>query len=217
MQPSDLLAATDYTVGALRPAADRDWTVLAGSLEWDCAFTVAHVAGALTKYTLYLAAATTRWSPLVTNAHAQASPDTLLDGVEIGAASLVFVASHVDDATRGYHAWGMSDRSASLARGAEEVLVHGWDVAQGLGLAFDPPAEVCAAVVARRYPWAGDAADPWATLLVASGRTDEPAWTPVEGPLEEWDGERPAGGRPPAIAWTWDDASGAWIPTHPEP
>lgn len=237
MLPSDLRAASDFTVSALRSVTDRDWSVPAGSLDWDCAFTVAHVVGALTKYTVYLAAGATRWSPIVTSPHPDATPDALLDGLEIGAAALAFVASHVDDETLGYHAWGMSDRSASLARGAEEVLVHGWDVAQGLGADFEPPAEVCAAVVARRYPWAATggmeagvvegatkragpvnagAAGPWATLLVAAGRTDEPAWVPVECPLSEWDGERPAGGQPAAVAWTKDDGSGHWVPTYPE-
>lgn len=144
MRPADLLAATEFALGALRPVTDRDWSVRAGSLEWDVAYTVAHVAGSMAKATTYLASATTMWSPLVTTGHPKATNDQLLDGVEVSALGLAFVAAHVDDSTRGFHAWGMSDAAAFLARGGNETLVHGWDVASGLGIAFDPAHRSCA-------------------------------------------------------------------------
>ena len=65
MRPGDVLAATEFAVNALRPVADRDWSVRAGSLDWDVAFTVSHVAGSMTKAATYLAAAATTWSPLI--------------------------------------------------------------------------------------------------------------------------------------------------------
>lgn len=215
MLPSDLLASVELTVGALRPFTDRDWSVRAGSLEWDVAFTVAHVAACMTKYAVYLAAATTNWSPLLVSGDPRASNDQLLDAVEITAAGLSFVASSVDGSTRGYHAWGMGDGSAFLARGANELLVHGSDAASGLGVAFQPPASVCGPIVAQRLPWVTDVADPWDTLLTANGRTGGENWPMFEGPLEEWDGTAPSGpGRPPAVAWEWDAVAQRWEPTY---
>lgn len=147
MRPTDLLAATEFVLDALRPVTDRDWSVRAGSLEWDIAFTVAHVAGSMTKAATYLAAAATTWSPLVISGDTRATNDQLLDGVEVSARGLAFVAAHVEGSSRGFHAWGMGDAAAFLARGANEVLVHGWDVASGLGIAYDPPPQVCAPIV----------------------------------------------------------------------
>lgn len=217
MRPADLVAATEFALDALRPAADRDWSVRAGTLEWSVALTVTHVAGSMTKGAAYLASAATTWSPLVISADPRATNRQLLDGIEISARGLAFVAGHVDGSTRAFHAWGMGDAAAFLARAANEVLVHGWDVATGLGIEFDPPREVCAPVVRRRFPWVADDADPWATLLTAEGRVGGHHWIPVEVPLADWDGVAPAGAQPPAVAWDWDAATARWVPTYPDP
>jgi uncharacterized protein (TIGR03083 family) len=215
MRSSDFLAATEFTLGSLRALADRDWSVPANTLEWDVAFTVTHVGAHLTKATAYLASASTTWSPLVISGDARATNDQLLDALEIAARALAFVADRVDDSTRSFHAWGMGDRAAALARGANEVLVHGWDAARGLGVDFNPPAGVCAPVVRRRFPWVAADVDPWTTLLVAEGRVGDEHWIPVEVPLDEWDGQRASGPQPPAVAWTWDDATARWVRHDP--
>lgn len=215
MRPADLITASTFTVDTLRSVADRDWSAPAGNLEWDIRFTVTHVAGGLTKYAVYLAAGATKWSPLVISPDARASNDQLLDAVDLSARALAFAAAHVDRDARAFHAWGMNDASAFLSRGAIEILVHGWDVATGLDLPFEPPKALCASIVARTFPWADPASDPWTTLLTANGRTGEPPWTPLEAPLEEWDGTPPSGGRPPAVAWTWDPDAAQWRPTYP--
>src|SRR5207302_6581811 len=142
----------------------------------------------------------------------RATNGQLLDGVELAARGLAFVAAHVGESTRGFHAWGMGDAAAFLARGADEVLVHGWDVASGLGIAFDPPPDVCAPILRRRFPWVANDVDPWPTLLTAEGRAGAAHWLPVEVPLEEWDGVAPSEPRPPAIAWEPDAATARWVP-----
>lgn len=215
MRAADLLAATEFTLRALRPTADRDWSVRAGSLDWDVATTVAHVAGSLLKAATYLASEATTWSPLVISRDPRATNDQLLDALETSARGLAFVADHVEDSTRGFHAWGMGDAAAFLARGANEVLVHGWDAASGLDVPFDPPPELGAPIVRRRHPWLREDDEPWTTLLRASGRMGEHHWIPVEVPLADWDGAEPTAAQPPAIAWTWDAAAARWVATHP--
>src|SRR4051812_32131042 len=52
---ADVTRASRFVADALEPAIGRDWSVLAGRLEWTVEFTMEHIAAALSKYTLYLA------------------------------------------------------------------------------------------------------------------------------------------------------------------
>jgi hypothetical protein len=58
--------------------------------------------------------------------------------------------------------------------GVTETLVHGHDAAQGLGVPWEPPADLCARVLSRLFPGAPADAPPWAVLLWATGRGDLP-------------------------------------------
>jgi hypothetical protein len=55
-----------------------------------------------------------------------------------------------------------------------ETLVHTYDLAQGLGLRWSPPADLCTRALARLFPDAPADTDPWPTLLWATGRGDLP-------------------------------------------
>jgi hypothetical protein len=107
-------------------------------------------------------------------------------------------------AARAYHPAGMADRSGFCAMGADEILVHTHDIASGLALDFVPPADLCAAVVARLFPWAPSGEGPWATLLWCNGRHPlgghdrlDPNWGWHCAPLSEWDRRSAARLRPP--------------------
>ena len=63
------------------------------------------------------------------------------------------------------------------AMGCVEALVHGHDIAQGLGLDLNARRDVCGRVLARLFP--NNPADlidldPWTVLLWATGRLDLP-------------------------------------------
>jgi hypothetical protein len=58
--------------------------------------------------------------------------------------------------------------------GIVETLVHAHDLAEGLGLAWDPPGDLCSRVLARLFPDAPGSTDPWPTLLWATGRAELP-------------------------------------------
>ena len=210
MQVSDFLAVAECALDALRATTDRDWTVRAGSLDWDVTFTLGHTAHGVTKWAMYLPAGATKWSPLVVSSNPTATNDQLLDGLDISARGLAFVAAHVDAGTVAFHQWAMGDTSSFLARAANEVLIHSWDVAQGLGTDFAPAPVLCTPILRRSFPWADETADPWVTLLTANGRTGSEPWIPFEAPLAEWDGHVPVP-RPPATAWQLDQ-SGRWTP-----
>lgn len=80
--------------------------------------------------------------------------------------------------------WGPTDPGGFVALGCNEVLVHGYDMACGLGIAWRPPAPLAAAVLARLFRDAPDG-DPAEVLLWCTGRLPlEPlprrtAWVPV--------------------------------------
>jgi hypothetical protein len=65
---------------------------------------------------------------------------------------------------------GMADPEGFAAMGCVELLVHGNDIAEGLGVTFDPPREPCARTVERLFPTAPVSDDPWRLLLWAAGR-----------------------------------------------
>lgn len=69
--------------------------------------------------------------------------------------------------------------------GIVETLVHTHDLAQGLGFAWNPPADLCSRVLARLFPDAPESTDPWPALLWATGRDELP-------------------GRPRLTTWRWD-------------
>ena len=84
--------------------------------------------------------------------------------------------------TRAWHPYGTSDPEGFAAMGVVETLVHGHDVAQGLGLPWEPSADLCARVLNRLFPGAPADAHPWAALLWATGRAD----LPDRPRLSEW-------------------------------
>jgi hypothetical protein len=87
-------------------------------------------------------------------------------------------------ADRGWHSHGVADAAGFAAIGCAEVLVHGTDVADALGLPWSPPGDVAAAVLARLFPEVTDVPDPMASLLWATGRRALP-------------------GRPARTGWTY--------------
>jgi hypothetical protein len=109
-----------------------------------------------------------------------------------GSAILAAVVRSASPEARAYHPTGNADPAGFAAMGCAEVLVHGEDVARGLGLTLDPPREVCARTVARLFPHLGDVSDldPWTALLWATDRVEVPGrqrqkgWRWQGAPLE---------------------------------
>jgi hypothetical protein len=71
---------------------------------------------------------------------------------------------------RAYHPAGSADPAGFAAMAVVDTLVHTHDVLAGLGLGWEPPAELCARVLGRLFPNAPRDTPPWATLLWATGR-----------------------------------------------
>lgn len=180
---------------ALAPERAADWERPAGDLEWSCRGTLDHVPDALALYALHLATRAPERRPRLRNGDPSTTPADLLAIVEGGAAVLAEVARAAPASARGFHGAGMADAEGFLAMACEETVIHTDDIARGLGLPFQPPADLAGRILRRLFPWAPTDDDPWQTLRWASGRAalaDRPRLVPDWywhcAPLAEWDG-----------------------------
>ncbi|HEY2673701.1 MAG TPA: maleylpyruvate isomerase N-terminal domain-containing protein [Rugosimonospora sp.] len=187
----DLDAAMASAAATLGPATGRDWSVPAGTLEWDCWHTGEHIADVLTSYAMQLVARPDkRYVRFAISGEKDSSPEEMLEFAAGAVHILGAVVRTTPPEVRAWHPSGMADAEGFAAMGCVETLLHGEDIAQGLGLTLDPPREVCTRVLARLFPdEAGELAgvDPWDALRWATGRIDLP-------------------GRPRRESWRWRGA-----------
>src|SRR5579864_766363 len=174
----DLDSAISCVMSGLLPITDRDWSVPAGTLEWDCWHTAEHIGDSLLSYAWQLAVQpTSRYVRAVATAEKDASPAEVLEFAVTGGRILASMVRTSRAHVRAYHPDGMADPEGFAGLGCHEALLHGNDIAQSFGLSLDPPRDVCRRVLARIFPQApADLAgsDPWAALLWAGGRIDLP-------------------------------------------
>ncbi|MEU3960283.1 maleylpyruvate isomerase N-terminal domain-containing protein [Streptomyces buecherae] len=190
----DLERAVRHAVATLRQAPAAAWESKAGTLEWDCWETVEHLSDDLFAYAAQLGPATpplTSDVPFVwesrrpggpanaIHADRAAGPDGLLQVLEASGALLVAMVRTKPPQVRAHHVFGASDPEGFAAMGLVETLVHTHDLAEGLGLDWTPPADVCARVLARLFPDAPRTTAPWPTLLWSTGRAELPDHPPL--------------------------------------
>ncbi|MEV6961026.1 GNAT family N-acetyltransferase [Streptomyces sp. NPDC051207] len=171
------------TVTLLRTVTQRDWTAVpAGRLEWDCRRTVLHIADDLIAYAGQLAGrARDTYVPFEIALEEGTGNEGLLDVVETTGALLAAAVRTAPRKARAFHPYPFrsANREGFAAMGVAEVLVHTHDVAQGLGLAYQPPAGLSDFVLRRIFPHVRPDSDPWRTLLWATGRAELPGREPV--------------------------------------
>ena len=160
-------------VSVLTPRGHDDWQVRAGSLEWSCWTTGAHVAHDLASYAVQVAGrATAGYLPADLVIAAEAPPREVLSVVSSCGRLLSIAVASAGSGPVAWH-WGMSDAAGFAAMGVAEALVHTYDITQGLGMEWLPPEPLCRLVVARLLPDSppGRASQ---ILLWATGRADLP-------------------------------------------
>ncbi|HVA26379.1 MAG TPA: hypothetical protein VMW62_18545 [Chloroflexota bacterium] len=196
LKPEHVIQITHVAQETLRPAVERDWSVKAGRLGWDCRQTLDHMVGAPLFHGTNLAMRSTRRLPNPRAGNPNASIGELLDTLEYTATLLARLACEAAPEARGFTNGGMADAQGFLATSSNEILLHTHDITEGLGLRFQPPAELAELVLHRLYPWAPRDVEPWAAMLWVScrgslpGRPDMAAnWVGHAAPLSEWDGQ----------------------------
>ncbi|MGD0554067.1 MAG: hypothetical protein ABSA93_03710 [Streptosporangiaceae bacterium] len=174
----DLDAAISGVVSALRPGASRDWSVRAGDVDWDCWHTAEHIGDCLLSYAAQLAIRPTeRYVRFLASADKDATAAEVLEFAEAGGRILVAAVRVAPAGTRAYHPTGLADPEGFAAMGCVEALLHGHDIAQGLGLPLEPDRDTCRALLTRLFPHLPEdlaSTDSWEALQWATGRTDLP-------------------------------------------
>lgn len=195
----DLNLAVQLAADTCRDAPSAGWERKAGPLEWTCWETIEHLSDDLFAYAAQLGPrkpSTTDEVPFlweskrsggpanVIYADRSAGPAGLLQVLEASGALLVAMVRTTPPDVTAHHVYGASDPEGFAAMGTVETVVHMHDVAEGLGLRWEPPAGVCARVLNRLFPDAPQDAEPWPALLWATGRAELP-------------------GRPRLTNWRW--------------
>ncbi|MDN3023397.1 GNAT family N-acetyltransferase [Streptomyces sp. S.PB5] len=182
--------ALESCVTLLRSVVERDWAeVRAGRLEWDCRQTATHIAEDLIAYAGQLAGrAQDAYVPFEIVLEEGTDNAGIIHVVETTGVLLATALRTTPRAVRAYHPYPF--RSANsvgfAAMGIAEILLHTHDIAEGLGLPYEPPAHLPEYVLTRIFPHVQPGTDHWHTLLWATGR-----------------GELP--GRAPLSAWRWNN------------
>ncbi|WDM17527.1 GNAT family N-acetyltransferase [Streptomyces lavenduligriseus] len=170
-------------LAALRPAVDRDWTAVpAGRLEWDCRTTAVHVADDLVAYASNLVArAQDDYVPFLLTPDEGTGNAGLLQVIKATGGLLAAAVDTAPPGVRAYHnyPYGSADRAGFAAMGIAEVLLHTHDMTQGLGLPYEPSADLAESVLAWLFPHVQPGPEPWPTLLWATGRGELPGRAPV--------------------------------------
>ncbi len=184
----DLEDLTQLAMTTWRAGADRDWSVPAGTLEWSCHRTAGHAADCVFAPAFFLASGRRADYPAWDDLRPlpDAGVDHLVDGLRAASTLLRAVVLTADPDTRAIIRQRPAPQTAPppdfVPRGALELIIHTYDIASGLQVAYDPPAELVQRLTDHTATWPGQdpvepSGDPWADMLRRYGR--EPGATPA--------------------------------------
>jgi RimJ/RimL family protein N-acetyltransferase len=167
----------------LRDAVGRDWTAVnAGRLEWSCHTTAFHIAEDLIAYAANLAGrAQDDYVPFEITLDDGTDNSGLLHVIQSTGALFAAAVRTTPPGVRAFHPYPFrsADREGFAAMGVAEVLLHTHDIAEGLGLDYEPGEELAQAVLEWLFPHVQPGPAPWPTLLWATGRGELPGRAPV--------------------------------------
>lgn len=185
-RPEDLTTVTDYVASAWTQGIDADWSAKAGTLDWSCTTTADHAYDATLAIGFFLASRRTDrypdWGdPMTVGPNPR--PDQLIEAIAVAGRLVAAISTATPtDVVAIIHRNPPATAPPSdfPARAALEAILHGHDVAQGLGVAFDPPRDVCERLRDHTRDWrhwsSGHwpplqfSGDPWDDIVTASGR-----------------------------------------------
>ncbi len=178
MQVEQFRSIACVAAGTLRATCDHDWSGPAGPLSWSCRETAGHIVDVVFSYALQLAAeAKTGYVPFdELRPLPEAQPRDIVDAFAAVARMFAAVLASAPAETRAWHSLGMLSPGQWAGLGANEVLVHTFDICDGLGVAFAPGGELCEATLDdmlrlhNRRRDSLSAIEPCAALLELSGR-----------------------------------------------
>ncbi|GIE43034.1 CPCC family cysteine-rich protein [Actinoplanes lobatus] len=152
MEAQDLERAVRTMGEVLEPLVDLDWSVTAGTLDRTCRETLAHIGHDLLAYAAQVAGRVQdAYLPLDLVIRDDASVPEVLAVVEACGGLLVAALRAAGPDTRAWHS-GPCDVSGFAALGVAEVVLHTYDITQGLNVSWWIPAKFSTRVLARLAP-----------------------------------------------------------------
>lgn len=163
--------AVASSISAMSQAHDKDWSVLAGDLQWDCRATVLHVASDFVGYATQLTSPRAHgYAPFDLVLEGTPDPSELCEVVRGTGGVLSAVIRTTESTTRSWHPYGVAGPADFAAMGIVEVLVHTEDLSRGLGFAWEPATALCLRILDHLFSNAPKGFEPWPTLLWTTGR-----------------------------------------------
>lgn len=152
MEAADLERAVRMMGEVLEPLADRDWSVAAGTLDWTCRETLAHIGHDLLGYAAQVAGRSEQaFLPLDLVIRDDAPVPEVLSAVEACGGLLVAALRGAAPDMRAWH-FGPCDAGGFAALGVAEVVLHTYDITRGLDVDWWPPAKFSTRILARLAP-----------------------------------------------------------------
>jgi hypothetical protein len=184
---ADLGALAAVVGEAWLAAADRDWSVPAGTLEWSCLATADHAVDCVYAPAFFLASGRTDAYPTAGGDLRMgdgATPATLVESLHIAVRILTAVVATADPQAEAVLFGRIEPKVGRppdfLPRAATELALHAHDVCTGLALPFAPPPGAMERLRDHTRDWQmwslldgpalGATDDPWTDMLRASGR-----------------------------------------------
>ncbi|MEV0268599.1 hypothetical protein AB0H43_07470 [Hamadaea sp. NPDC050747] len=182
----DVEELTGLVVTAWNTGLDRDWSAPAGGLTWSCLQTADHTVDTVLAPAIFLASRKLDGYPAngMGTPGPDATPAVLIEALATSTRLLAGVVRTAEPDARAV-IWRRPQLEVRgpadfPPRAGLELILHAYDVCQGLSVRFEPPSDLCARLRehTRDWPmWASpgwspptDDPDPWRNLLQASGR-----------------------------------------------
>jgi uncharacterized protein (TIGR03083 family) len=149
------------------------WSRPAAYVGWSCRETAEHIAGDFAHYAgQVLASPRDHYVAFGFDTSRATTPADLVEVVAMAGGMLAAAVRTADPASEGWHPHGFFGPTGFAAIGAAEGLVHGLDIAAGLGVAWSPTDRLVEQVLTAVFPDAARPAGPSPVdnLLARTGR-----------------------------------------------
>jgi len=168
----DLDTLTRTVADGWRSGAALDWSVPAGGLAWSCSATADHTIDTVLAPAFFLASRKQddypAGAPFTIGPDGQ--PEQLIEALETASRVLSAVVGAAPRDVRAviWRSPRVETRGPAdfVPRGGLELLLHGHDVCTGLGVALDPPRDVCERLRVHTQDWPHWRSPGWTPLTM---------------------------------------------------
>lgn len=176
---ADLVGELDALLGVV---PESEWQSPAASVGWTCWQTAEHIAGDFAHYgAQIIGRPRDHYVKFSFDTSRAATPDELREVVRVAGGILAAAVRTASPDCLAWHPHGYFTPAGFAAMGAAEGLVHGRDIAAGLGMPWSPEPRLCEQVLSTVFPGAErrEGAAALTTLLVETGRGERPKGEPA--------------------------------------